>query len=147
MRPRVVIDSSVLVSAFLTPEGTTAEVLHAEMRERYVLCLSPEIITETIKKLRSKEKLKRLYGYDEPEIERYLVDLSSIAELVTDLPDCTGAVPNDPKDDVIVATAMAANADYLVAGDHRHLIKLGKYDGIPIITPRRFLEIIEGGGK
>jgi uncharacterized protein len=50
-------------------------------------------------------------------------------------------VPLDPKDDVIVATAIRAQAEYLVTGD-RHLLSLGSYRGIQIVTPRRFLNLL-----
>ncbi len=55
-------------------------------------------------------------------------------------------MPLDPKDDMIVATAVAARADYLVTGDRRHLIVLGHYEGIRILSPRAFLsELAEEG--
>jgi predicted nucleic acid-binding protein len=52
-------------------------------------------------------------------------------------------VPNDPKDDPIVATAVAGGADYLVTGDRRHLLVLREYEGIQMISPRDFLKILE----
>jgi uncharacterized protein len=51
-------------------------------------------------------------------------------------------VPLDPKDNMIVATAVKAGADYLVTGDRRHLLALGEYEGIKIVSPRRFLELL-----
>jgi predicted nucleic acid-binding protein len=51
-------------------------------------------------------------------------------------------VPDDPKDDMVAATAVAAGADYLVTGDRRHLLSLGDYKGIRIVTPRQFLDLI-----
>ena len=59
---------------------------------------------------------------------------------MTELPDLTGAVPLDPKDDVILATAVAAKADHLVTGDRKHLLPLGVYQGIGIVEPRAFLD-------
>jgi predicted nucleic acid-binding protein len=44
--PRAVLDTSVLVSAFLTPGGTSAKVVGAATLGHFVLCLSPEILTE-----------------------------------------------------------------------------------------------------
>src|ERR687883_985818 len=134
---RAVLDSSVLVSIFLTPRGTTAELLRTARRGAFVLCLSEAIIDETTRKLRGKsDAFRHRYGYGDEEIEEYAALLSATAEMVSDLPDLTGAVPNDPKDDVIVASAVAARADYLVAGDRRHLIKLGAYQNIRIVGVR-----------
>jgi predicted nucleic acid-binding protein len=39
----------------------------------------------------------------------------------------------DPDDDAVLACAVAAKADAIVSGD-RHLLSLGSYDGIPIMT-------------
>jgi predicted nucleic acid-binding protein len=60
---------------------------------------------------------------------------------VHDLPKIR-VVPHDPKDDMVVATAVAAGADYLVTGDRRHLLSLREYEGIRIVTPRQFLDFI-----
>jgi uncharacterized protein len=141
--PRAVLDSSVLVSIFLTPRGTSAELLRAALRGDFVLCLSEAIIEETRRKLLGKsDAFRRRYGYVDAEIEEYAALLSATAEVATDLPDLTGAVPNDPKDDVIVAGAVAAKADYLVAGDRKHLIKLGTYQDIRIVGLREFLDLL-----
>jgi predicted nucleic acid-binding protein len=44
---------------------------------------------------------------------------------------------------MIVATAMKARADYIVTGD-RHLLVLGAYEGIRMVTPRQFLDLLDG---
>jgi predicted nucleic acid-binding protein len=51
-------------------------------------------------------------------------------------------VAADPKDDPIIATAVAAKADCVVTGDRAHLLPIGEYEGIKIISPRAFLEIL-----
>jgi uncharacterized protein len=140
---RAVLDSSVLLSTFLTPRGTSAELLRAVLRGDFVLCLSAEIVEETTRKLRGKsEAFRRRYGYTNEEVEEHAVLLLANAEPVTNLPDLAGAVPGDPKDDVIVATAVAAGADYLVTGDRRHLLTLGAYRGVRIVGVREFLDLL-----
>jgi uncharacterized protein len=57
------------------------------------------------------------------------------------------AVPNDPKDDPIIATAVAEKADYLVTGDQAHLLPLGQYDGIRIVSPREFRDFLNRIGN
>ena len=44
-------------------------------------------------------------------------------------------------EDKILACAKEGQVDYIVASDE-HLAKLGSFAGIPIIPPRRFLEIL-----
>jgi putative PIN family toxin of toxin-antitoxin system len=134
-----------LVSAFLSPGGTPAQVVDAATHGAYVLCLSDEILGEFVRALRKLERRQASFRYDHDQVTRYVRDLTIEAELVTDLPDLTGAVPLDPKDDVIVATAVAAKADYLVTGDRKHLLSLGAYEGIEIVSPRAFLDELAQG--
>ena len=137
--PRVVLGSSVLISAFLTSGGACAELLRAADRGAFVLQLSPEILVEVASRLSDKPKLRMRYGYGDEEVQAFCDDLAASAELVTGLPEGR-FVPGDPKDDPIVATALAAKADYLVTGDRRHLLSLVSYEHIRILTPRQLLE-------
>ena len=76
------------------------------------------------------------------EQERRVCDgLAALAEMAAELPKLR-AVPGDPKDDMVVATAVATTAEYLVTGDRKHLLSLGTYEGIQIVTPRDFLELL-----
>ena len=69
--PRAVLDSSVLVSAFLTPHGSVVRLLRESMRSRYELCLSEAILAETAETLLTKSRLRRYATYaDEDEIGR-----------------------------------------------------------------------------
>jgi putative PIN family toxin of toxin-antitoxin system len=139
---RAVLDSSALVSAFLTPRGTCSQLLRAARRGAFVCCLSREILAETVGTLLEKrERLARTYGYDEQRVARYARDLLATSEQVGELPNIK-AVPLDPKDNMIVATAVAAKAEYLVTGDRKHLLSLGEYQGIRIVTPRAFLDLL-----
>jgi predicted nucleic acid-binding protein len=51
-------------------------------------------------------------------------------------------VATHPEDDLILATAISARADYLVTGD-RQLQALGSYQGVQIVSPRQFLTILQ----
>jgi uncharacterized protein len=112
------------------------------MRDRYEICLSEAILTETAEVLLSKSKLRRLVAYADSDVRDYIRWLLIEAEMVTDLP-ALRVVMNDPKDDPIIATAVAARADYLVTGDRAHLLPIGEYEGVRIVSPRAFLEILE----
>jgi predicted nucleic acid-binding protein len=43
---------------------------------------------------------------------------------------------------LILATAVSANADYLVTGD-RKLRDLGRYANVTILSPRAFVELLD----
>jgi predicted nucleic acid-binding protein len=50
-------------------------------------------------------------------------------------------VPDDPDDDEVIAAALAGRADIVVSGD-RHLLTLGAYREIKILTPIEALAAI-----
>jgi putative PIN family toxin of toxin-antitoxin system len=136
--PRAVLDSSVLVSAFLTPHGSVVRLLRDPARR---LCLSDAILTETAETLLAKSKLRRYAAYADEDVHDFVRWLLTQAEMVTDVP-VLRVVLNDPKDDPIIAAAVAAKADYLITGDRAHLLPIGEYRGIRIISPRAFLDIL-----
>jgi putative PIN family toxin of toxin-antitoxin system len=137
---RAVLDTSVLISALIGPNGPPGAVLDAAERGAFTLCLSPAILAETLDVLTRDGKFLAGYRIDAARAVGFCDGLLQTAELVTDLPDLTGAVALDPKDDVIVATAVAAKADYLVTSDRKHLLPIGVYEGIRIVEPRAFLD-------
>ena len=137
--PRAVLDSSVLVSAFVTPHGSVVQLLRDPALSRYQLCLSDAILTETTETLLAKSTLRRYAAYTDEDVHDFVRWLLTQAEMVPDIP-APRVVPNDPKDDPIVAAAVAAKADYLITADRAHLLPLGEYQGIRIISPREFLD-------
>jgi predicted nucleic acid-binding protein len=50
-------------------------------------------------------------------------------------------VATHPEDDLILATAISAKADYLVTGDTK-LERLGTYESVTILSPQRFVETL-----
>ncbi|MGH6917272.1 MAG: putative toxin-antitoxin system toxin component, PIN family, partial [Geminicoccaceae bacterium] len=61
--------------------------------------------------------------------------------LIADLPQVRGVV-RDPNDDMVVACALKASADYIVTRD-KDLLSLGAHEGIRIVTPRQFLDLLD----
>jgi putative PIN family toxin of toxin-antitoxin system len=121
-------------------------LLRLPLRHRYELWLSEEILSETAASLLNKESVRSYAAYADEDVHGYLAWLLSVARLVDELPELS-AVPDDPKDDMVVATAVCAKADYLVTGDRQHLLPIGTYQGIAIITPRQFLEMLASEAK
>ena len=70
-----------------------------------------------------------------------LAGLATYATCVVDLPVVHHS--SDPDDNLILATAIAGRADYVVSGDKADMLALGTVKNIPIITARRAAEIIE----
>jgi uncharacterized protein len=95
----------------------------------------------------SAEELQRVIQYSKmrpyftiAQGERLLNYMLRYAVLVEDLPVID--LSPDPKDNHILATAIAGQADYIVSSDKRDLLALEAVEGIPIITPRMALDVI-----
>ena len=48
-------------------------------------------------------------------------------------------VPDDPADEKFIACAVAAKAECVVSGD-KHLLNLGAYGAIKVVTPSQFVK-------
>ena len=139
MSLRVVLDSTVLVSAFLTPGGAADAVLQGAIQERFTCCLAEEIIEETARRLFSS-RLQQRYAYVDGDVDTFAAVLRAVFLLFSDLPPLTGIV-RDPNDDMIIACAVAASASYVVTRD-LDLLSLGVYEQIAVVTPEAFLVLL-----
>ena len=133
---RVVLDPNVLISALISPQGPSAEVLDAWVRERFELVVSEKLLAE-LDDVLDRPKFRRWVA--EIDCLRFVSGLAKSATIVADPPSPAGLSP-DPDDDYLIALARTAGADYLVSGD-RHLTELVDPTP-PILTPRGLLDIL-----
>jgi putative PIN family toxin of toxin-antitoxin system len=139
--PSAVLDSTILVSAFLTPSGAADAVLQGGMEDRFLCCLAAESIAETTRRLLAP-RLQQRYAYTAADVEVFAMTLRASFMVFSDLPPLSGIV-RDPNDDMILACAVAAAAEYVVTRD-LDLLSLDTYAGIAIVTPEAFLALLRG---
>ena len=131
---RVVLDTNVYISALLFG-GLPGSLLDIAFLQSFVLVISPALLDELDEKLLLKFEI----SVEDTAIIRG--KLESIAEIIR--PDLVlNVVEDDPDDDRVLECAVKGDADYIVTGD-RHLLKLGAYEGISIVTVRQFLDAAE----
>src|SRR5712691_3858783 len=139
--PSAVLDSTVLISAFLAQGGVSNELLRHAREGAFLLCLSEEILDEAQGVLIDEERRhRRRYHYPNEEAIHFIEGLRAFAHLVTDLPQMT-VVIRDPNDDMVVATAQRAQVAYIVTRD-KDLLSLQHYAGITMITPEAFMAMV-----
>ncbi len=127
---RVVFDTNVLVSAFVT-EGVCAKLVGRARRGKFQLITCPFILKELEAVL--LKKLSATRG-ETRQVLRLLAE--AISDLVQPTQPVSG-ICRDPDDDHILSCALAANADYLVTGDS-DLLELQEFRKARILSPRDF---------
>lgn len=130
---KVVLDTNVLLSGLLAPDGTPGRILHAWLEARFDVAMSIEQLAE-IGRVLGYSKIQRKLQWDEQRIEQFIWQLYIRTDVVN-LHALSVQVPRDPKDMPILATLIVSDADILVTGDRDLLDMRGKY---PIQTPAEF---------
>jgi len=137
---KVVLDTNIFVSSLLSKAGRPAMVIDAWRAGRYLLVTSPPIISE-IKRVLEAPSIRKKYGLSRDRIERLILLLEKDGIVVPGLSGVARVIPEDPTDEMFLSAALDAQADLIISGD-RHLLDLGEYKGIPVVTARQFLKLL-----
>jgi putative PIN family toxin of toxin-antitoxin system len=128
---RVVLDTNVVVSAHLSPEGYERSVLDLALSGKLKIFVSATILREYESVLRRpKFRLKPL------DVSRSLRLLRAAARIVAPYGQLNAA--RDPGDNRFLECAEAAKGDYLVTGNKRHFPK--QWRQTLIVNARELLE-------
>lgn len=132
---RILLDTNVLVSALLSSAGPPGRILDLIRRDRHVL-ISSTYLSDELRSVCSRRHLQgRILS---EELDALVYSMEATGLVVTELPQVNYSP--DPKDNPILATALAGNADLIVSGDKSHMQSLGHVQDIPIVTPREALD-------
>jgi len=130
---RAVIDANVWVSAAGFPGWGPDKIVDLARAGVFRSILSPLLLEQVTRRL-----VKPPFSLSPHLVERFGDEMRSISEIV--VPDFTLAVITAKEsDNRILEVAVAGKADVIVTGDRRHLLPLGSYAGIPIVSPPDFL--------
>lgn len=137
---RVVLDTNVLLSAFLWQKGLKP-IYEAVRDHRLTPCFTPMTWAELGRTLRYPKFARQLQRLSVTP-EEVLKLVASRAEFRIPRERIT-AIPADPADNHILAAAVAGEVGYIVSGD-KHVQALGTFRGIPIVRPRAFVKMLHG---
>ncbi len=129
---KVVFDTIVVASACLW-RGAPFDCLAAWADGSVEAFISPPLLAEyeeTFEELRE--------DYPTRPCVDWVAALRSSAGLVFPVERATGAVA-DPFDEMDLECALAAHASIIISGDKKHLLPLGNFRNIPIMSPSDFL--------
>jgi putative PIN family toxin of toxin-antitoxin system len=138
---RALLDANVLASGFAgfrDRSSTPGEVVRRWQRRTFEVVVSEHLIAEVLGTLREAYFRRQVSSAQSSRAAALLrfraIPTAIIAEV--------HGVATHPEDDLILATAVSAKADYLVTGDTK-LLGLESYEGVRIVSPRAFLDRLE----
>ncbi|MBD2773222.1 putative toxin-antitoxin system toxin component, PIN family [Iningainema tapete] len=135
MRYVVVFDTNVLISALLSPNGKPFQCLKLASEGRVQSVTCQEILDEF------QEKLLLKFEYSPQDALTTANLVLNYSQIVT-ISNTLNVVSTDPDDNMILECAVAESATHIVTGDKRHLLPLGSYQGIYIVTAANFLTLV-----
>ena len=140
---RVVIDSSVVVAALVTPnpESASRVVLAAVAAGAVEMVITDELEAE----YRRAVEYSHVKRYSAKVDRQGFVDAIVAAAERVDAGSAAGAVSADPDDDKVVAAAVAGRAAVVVTLD-RHLLGLAGLAGLRVLRPGDFLRELRTKG-
>jgi putative PIN family toxin of toxin-antitoxin system len=136
---QAVLDTNVLASAAIAHPGTTlATILDNIVANRFTLAVSEHILVELRRTLATPYYAARITPVAAGRYVQLLISLGATVRITTPV----SGVATHPEDDPILATALSAHADYLVTGDLRLRDRVPPFQGIPLISPSEFRDVL-----
>ena len=137
-KPRFVFDTNAIVSAALLRQSVTRQALDKALEEGEVLVSRATV--EELNDVLRREAFER-YVSEEERIQflTALVREAILIDVTETMTEC-----RDPKDNKFLELAVAGTASCIVSGDD-DLLVLHPFRGIPVLTPRTFLEWVWKG--
>jgi uncharacterized protein len=130
----IVLDSNLIVSAILNPEGICA--LAIDLADRNFDVVRSKDTTNELVDVMRRAKFDRFATVEDRifRVQTY-IEATRLVNVNVHVTDCS-----DSKDNKFLELALAAKAALIVSGDKKHLVSMSPYQGIAIIRVRDFVE-------
>src|SRR3954463_4870417 len=138
---RVVVDTNVLVSGLFGIENTPPLKILTAIRSQKIILVTSAVIMEEVSTVINREKISKKIHLNEEERKVFIDELIARSD-VTAGKQLERNFGRDIKDDKFLACGIEGGVvDYIITGD-RDLLILTGYEGIKIVSPREFVEIV-----
>ena len=132
----VVLDTNVWVSAWLW-RGVPNNFIRLAINRRIIICTSEPLLAELENTLAYKKLQKKIQSLKLTQ-EQLLIGTREIAEIYA-IKNLVVPELRDLDDNIVLATAFAAQAEVIITGD-RDLLVLKDYQETKIMTAKDFLQ-------
>lgn len=131
-----VLDTNVLASGTVSALNAPGKILNAWRTGKFILITSEQIIKELVSVLQ-KPYFQKYITSDQIDAFIYLLQNESLVAPITVK---IHGIATHSEDDLILAAAISAKANYLVTGDQPFLKEVGSfYKGVTLVTTNEFL--------
>ena len=140
---RSVLDTNVFVSGLLYG-GPPGELLDVYVPQGLLtICTSTLLMNEVYRVLDDPKFSFRILemGLD---VRSSLATIYAGADVYAEIPPVS-VIKEDPSDNAVLGTALAARADAITSGDKKHVLPLKRFQGIPILTAQETLRKLQKG--
>ena len=132
VRLKVVLDTNIVVSAHLKPDGFERSVLILALTDPAGLFVTPEILIEYEEVLRRPK-----FNINPAQIDESLKHIQARAVIIN--PTVRVSACSDPDDDKFLECAEDGRVDYLVTGNKRHFPK--RWGKTKVVNAREFIDL------
>lgn len=132
----VAFDTNIYISAIIFG-GNPRQCLELARSGEIELIVSKAVYLELAEKLRDK------FDWPEEDIAEVVTGISGFAKIATPRKK-VALIKADPDDNMILEIALETKIDYIISEDKKHLLSLKKFEGVPIISAKEFLDIFYG---
>ena len=133
---KAVLDTNVWLSGIFW-NGEASKIIEKAENKNFQIFISEDILSEIINILSMESKFKNYILNLKLSIEDLLRTILSISTLVEPKIKLY-VVKSDPKDNIILETALEGKTEYIVTYDN-HLLNMIEFRNIKIINPGEFL--------
>ncbi len=139
VKPRVVFDTNVILSALLFRSGRLSWMVPLWQQARVIPLLSKDVANELLRVL-AYPKFKLTPDEQQSVLQAFVPYVETV------VPGSSRRLPlcRDPHDQKFLILAALGGADYLVTGDDE-LLSVKGFIPCPIITPEAFRQILSSG--
>ena len=138
---RAVLDTNVFVSGGVISNSYPSQVIDQWRAGTFTLVVSPTLLEEYNEVL-FRPQIRKYTGLTVEETRQYISEIEKRSYMTSGILELN-ILTDDSDDNMVLACAVEGHASHLVTGNQKHF-PFKSYQGVTIVTPRKFIDVLEG---